>query len=184
MKVKIEFFRKCFDCLYETPNTKTLIWDNGDDNNQPDDIELSEEDLGIMLNQLHGFNNIVCENCGNSERLAFAVLKVNNKTYNNLAESNEDSSDEFEIHNEILRLANSSLILFYMKDGSYKIAEVDGVMTSHSDGGKSYTSKVYLESEEIEEIEDFDSENRISYQHIDLSEIKAVEHFSNLENLE
>lgn len=184
MKVKIEFFRKCFDCLYETPNTKTLIWDNGDENNQPDDIELSDEDLGIMLNHLHGFNNIVCENCGNNQRLAFAVLKVNDKIYNNLTESNEDSSDEFEIHNEILRLANSSLILFYMKDGSYKIAEVDGVMTSHSDGGKSYTSKVYLECEEIDEIEDFDPENGISFQNIDLSEIKAVEHFSNLENLD
>ena len=67
-----------------------------------------------------------------------------------------------------------------MKDGSYNIAEVDGVMTSYSDGGKSYTSKVYLECEEIDEIVDFDPENGISFQNIDLSEIKAVEHFSNL----
>jgi len=185
MKVRIEFYRKCFYCLFETPDTKTLIWENGDDKNQSPDIELSDEDLGIMLNQLHGFNNIVCENCGTGDSLAFAVVKVNDKSYNDLTnEKDNKPSNDFAIHNEILRMAKSSLILFKMRDGTFKIAAVDGVMTSHGNGEKSYATIVYFECDEIDEIENFDYDNGISFQYMQLSEIKEIEHFTNLDNID
>ncbi len=184
MKVKIEFFRKCFNCLYETPSSKTLTWDNGDSNPQVDDLELSDEDLGIMLNQLHGFNRIVCENCQTNDKLAFAVVKVNDKVHNQFEDSNEVANNDFLTHSKILELADSSIILFHMTDGSHKIAKIDGVMTNQMDGSKSYTAKVYFESLDLNEIFEFDFDGGISYEYISLGDIHSVEFFANIEDVD
>ena len=184
MKVKIEFYTKCFNCLYETPNSKTLVWDNGDNNPQVEDLELSDEDLGIMLNQLHGINRIVCENCQTNEKLAFAVVKVNDKVYNEFEDSNAVENNDFLIHNEILEFADSSIILFNMKDGSHKIAKIDGVMTNQMDGSKSYTAKVFFESDNLNEIFEFDFDRAISYEYISLRDIESVEFFANIEDVD
>jgi len=184
MKVKIEFYRKCFNCLYETRNSKTLVWDNGDNNPQVEDLELSDEDLGIMLNQLHGFNRIVCENCQTNDKLAFAVVKVNDKVYNQFEVSNENENNDFLTHNEILELVDSSVILFHMKDGSHKIAKIDGVMTNQMDGSKSYTAKVFFESDDLNEIFEFDFDRGISYEYISLGDIESVEFFANIEDVD
>ncbi len=181
MKLKIEFFRKCFNCQYETPNTNTLIWDNGNNINQSLDFQLTGEKLGIMLGQLHEFNNIVCENCGTRDELAFAVIKVNDEPYEDI--DDEDSIKEFEIHNEILEIAPTSLILFHLKNGNYKIAEVFDEMTSLMSGEKSYMAKVYFECKEIDDIENFSLDNGMTIQEIDLTEIKEVERYISLDDI-
>lgn len=198
MKVKIEFYRRCNYCLYETPSTQTLIWDNGDRSCLPIDFHLSEEDLAIMLEQMHRLNNIVCENCGKNDRLGFAVVKANDKIYNEYTNSNDGAYDdfadsdrvllnEFEIHNKILKLTRTSYILFHLKDGSFMIAEVMGINTSYMDGSKSYFVYVYQKFEKLEEqldLEDFYPDDIISHENIDLSEIAFVEHYLYYEDVE
>jgi hypothetical protein len=68
MKVKIEFFTKCLYCLYETPNSKIMTWENNVEVDSEEDIEFSEENIAIMLDQLHTYNSIACVNCGHSDK--------------------------------------------------------------------------------------------------------------------
>lgn len=52
------------------------------------------------------------ENCQTNDKLAFAVVKVNDKVHNQFEDSNEVANNDFLTHSKILELADSSIILF------------------------------------------------------------------------
>lgn len=180
MKVKIEFYTKCFGCLYENPEIQNLTWDNGSNEEISDNFIPNDEDLGIMLNQLHAFDNITCINCGNLDMLAFAIQKVNDKPYHS-DEFDEDltqrdSQTEYQIHSQIQEFTPHGLIKFHMKNGKIKVGEVTGIMTRTSNGSKIYPTKIY---QYLDLEDDLSSEfgELIDYEHIELSEIGSVEFF-------
>ena len=186
MKVKIEFSTQCLHCLYETPDSKIMTWENNVEIDSDSNIDFSEEDIAIMLNQLHTYNGIVCENCGQGDKLGFAIEKVNDKPFGDPDIDNIDhgfvvesgSKNDFDIHNDILKFARSGFIIFILKSGKAKIGKLDGVYTDHSNGEKSYSTKVYYDIEDIDNDEFiFDVEDGYYFDKIYLKDIKEVEYF-------
>ncbi|SIT94661.1 hypothetical protein [Pontibacter indicus] len=181
MKVKIDFYRKCFNCLYEPPIMQSLTWDNGFDEESDKDYVPKDEDVETMLSQLHLFRNIRCENCDTSDKLAFSVQYVNEKPFGeeNVAETPEELSYpelEYEIHNFILENAKDGPLEFTLHNGETKVGEVDGITTSMTAGSKSYAVKVYKDVDPDED--EFLQENygeAISYEYINLSDILYID---------
>ncbi len=115
MKKGIEFFRKCLNCDYETPTSETFNWIGGFMDEVISEIELSKTNVSNLLGEVHQIKGIVCENCGHGDKFAFAVIRINDKSFG----PNSVEIDSFDENNNC---ADESYdVLYEDPDGDFRI---------------------------------------------------------------